>query len=221
MEVIQLVKDSISIEMGFDYYAGIRLESIKGRRTKLIHCIFHHERTPSLILTPSKNVFNCFGCHAHGDIVTLVSMLRGVSQARAAYIICEDFNLLDRPDKELQAVRKKAAGLELERKFKQMEKEVLFFLINFKNTIRTNAKQKIKTPGDLDKFERTYGELLPQLDMFIDCLDSAEETQTETRVSNYYAAQEFIGKRIYPIYKAQQDKSEEQGVGLYGQNRDS
>jgi DNA primase len=29
-------------------------------------CPFHAEDTPSLVVSPSKNLFNCFGCNAAG-----------------------------------------------------------------------------------------------------------------------------------------------------------
>ncbi len=32
-------------------------------------CPFHREKTPSCIITPSKNLFHCFGCGAGGDVL--------------------------------------------------------------------------------------------------------------------------------------------------------
>jgi len=34
-----------------------------------IRCPFHEDETPSLILTPGKNLFHCFGCGAAGTVL--------------------------------------------------------------------------------------------------------------------------------------------------------
>ncbi|MFC0138946.1 CHC2 zinc finger domain-containing protein, partial [Erwinia mallotivora] len=32
-------------------------------------CPFHHEKTPSCVLSPAKNLYHCFGCDAGGSVV--------------------------------------------------------------------------------------------------------------------------------------------------------
>lgn len=43
-------------------------------------CPFHKDTNPSLSLSNEKGVFNCFGCHAKGDIVTFVKMLEDLKK---------------------------------------------------------------------------------------------------------------------------------------------
>jgi hypothetical protein len=38
-------------------------------------CPFHDERTPSFYVYPEKNNFHCFGCGAHGDVISYVMQL--------------------------------------------------------------------------------------------------------------------------------------------------
>lgn len=212
-EMIQLVKSTVSLEEGLDFYLGMNIQAVKaGRATKLIKCPFHEDKTASFAVTVSKNVFHCFSCHRKGDIVTLVSELKNVSQARAAYLIAEDFKLLQKADYKLkQAIKKQTEEIELKREFLQKEREVLYFLMDFRNTIRANTKARIKSLEDLSKFEKVYHQILPFLDMYIDLLSEAEDIPAHSRIKNYHAAQEFVRDKIYPIYKS---KLEKEGVSL-------
>ncbi len=38
----------------------------------VMHCIFHKDKTPSLKITPHKNLYHCFGCGAAGSIIDWV-----------------------------------------------------------------------------------------------------------------------------------------------------
>src|SRR5271170_3643023 len=39
-----------------------------GRNFKAL-CPFHHEKTPSFVVNPDKQIFHCFGCGAGGNVV--------------------------------------------------------------------------------------------------------------------------------------------------------
>ncbi len=41
-------------------------------------CPFHNERTPSFHVVPAKEMFHCFGCGAHGDVVDFIAKMRGI-----------------------------------------------------------------------------------------------------------------------------------------------
>ena len=42
-------------------------------------CPFHDDKTPSLVVTPSKNLFHCFGCGAAGSVIDWVMKIENVS----------------------------------------------------------------------------------------------------------------------------------------------
>ena len=54
-------------------------------------CPFHNEKTPSFSVTPSKQMYYCFGCGATGDVIDFVSRLRGIGSKEAAILLAQDF----------------------------------------------------------------------------------------------------------------------------------
>ena len=58
----------------------INIVDVVGRRVKLKRaganfkglCPFHSEKTPSFMVSESRQYFNCFGCGAKGDVIAFV-----------------------------------------------------------------------------------------------------------------------------------------------------
>ena len=42
-------------------------------------CPFHEEKTPSFSVSPDKEFFYCFGCHAGGDVFQFVQKIENIS----------------------------------------------------------------------------------------------------------------------------------------------
>jgi DNA primase len=83
-------------------------------------CPFHHERTPSFFVSPSRNSFHCFGCAKGGDIFTFVEEIEGVPFSAALKI------LADRAGIAIQSVDPEARSEEL-RIFSVLEEAAKFF----------------------------------------------------------------------------------------------
>ena len=49
-------------------------------------CPLHDERTPSFTVSPSKQLFKCFGCDAGGDVLSLVQSQGGARLSRGARV---------------------------------------------------------------------------------------------------------------------------------------
>lgn len=62
-------------------------------------CPFHHEKTPSFVVSEPKQLFHCKGCAAGGDVFTFVRQIEGVSfpAARKALAERSGITLDDRP----------------------------------------------------------------------------------------------------------------------------
>lgn len=62
-----------------DVARNYKFEVKKGK----IICPFHADSDPSLSLSDDKNVFNCFGCGAKGDVIEFIRRLEEVKYEQA------------------------------------------------------------------------------------------------------------------------------------------
>jgi DNA primase catalytic core len=73
-ETVTLVKSRLGIAEVVGSY--IKLE--KAGANFRARCPFHNERTPSFIVSPTRNSYYCFGCNRGGDIFSFVQEVEGV-----------------------------------------------------------------------------------------------------------------------------------------------
>ena len=64
-----------------------------------INCPFHDDDTPSLIITPKSNLFNCFGCGEAGTVIGWVMKTQDESFRRSMEILRNDLGLITPVDK--------------------------------------------------------------------------------------------------------------------------
>lgn len=56
--------------------------TVRGNRAVGL-CPLHNEKTPSFVAYLDQNRFYCFGCHAHGDQITLYAAYKGITDSEA------------------------------------------------------------------------------------------------------------------------------------------
>ena len=73
--IIDKIKSLIRIEEVIGDFISLK----KRGNSYLAHCPFHNEKTPSFSVSPSKNIYKCFGCDAKGDAIDFLKRLEGMS----------------------------------------------------------------------------------------------------------------------------------------------
>jgi DNA primase catalytic core len=86
-EVIERIKSEVSL-VRLAESQGYAL--VKQGKDFALCCPFHADKTPSCVITPKSNLFNCFGCGAGGSVIDWVMKTQGVSFRHAVELLKND-----------------------------------------------------------------------------------------------------------------------------------
>ncbi len=104
--------------------------NLKRRGSNMIGlCPFHNEKTPSFSVSPSKNIFKCFGCGRGGDSVRFVMEHEGYEYVEAIRYLAEKYGI------KLEETKADAETLQAERERETIYKVLDFALAFFKKQL--------------------------------------------------------------------------------------
>ncbi len=83
-EAIDRIKSEVSLVRLVESQ-GYKL--VKQGKDFALCCPFHDDKTPSCVITPKTNLFNCFGCGAGGSVIDWVMKRQGVSFRHAVELL--------------------------------------------------------------------------------------------------------------------------------------
>jgi DNA primase len=86
-EVIERIKSDVSLVRLAESQGYVL---VKQGKDFALCCPFHSDKTPSCVITPKSNLFNCFGCGAGGSVIDWVMKTQGVSFRHAAELLKND-----------------------------------------------------------------------------------------------------------------------------------
>lgn len=94
MKIADEIRERLTMREVVEFYG------FEVNRGGYINCPFHSENTPSLKIYPGNRGFHCFGCGAHGDVITFVMKYLNLSFAQAVIRLSSDFHLGLTPTRE-------------------------------------------------------------------------------------------------------------------------
>lgn len=185
MNLIREVKERADIVKVAELY-GLKLN----RAYKCI-CPFHKEKTASLSISPSKQIWKCFGCGKGGDVISLVSELLNINALESAKSINKTLGLGLEADKpanyfEVNKYKNKAKA---EKKFKEWENKTFQLLCDYLHLLW--KWQEIKNPEN-----ELYIEALQQLDYINYVIDEIFLNGTNEDKIWFWKYEKKVVKRI-------------------------
>ncbi len=90
MDLFNFIKQNVDILTVIGEYTSLKKT---GSLYWKARCPFHHESTPSFTVSPHKNIYYCFGCHATGDVISFVEKIENLSAFEAAQHLANRYHL--------------------------------------------------------------------------------------------------------------------------------
>lgn len=157
-------------------------------------CPFHTEKTPSFVVSPSKNIFKCFGCGKAGDAVSFVMEIEHIGYVEAIEKLALMYNFqLSYTNKEPKKPTKILETInEFFKKRLLIQKDALLYL-----------KQRGINDASIEKFELGFA---PSIKESLEFINSKHFLHQElinsgiVGIDNGKIYPRFIDRITFPIY---------------------
>jgi len=213
--MIERLKREVSLErLAAD--AGVVLK----RRGKdwVGHCPFHDDKTPSLIVTPAKNLFHCMGCGAAGSPIDWVMRSEKLDFRQAADALVKAHFPLAAPAAGGQPQEPLKKMLDTRSGLKVLLREVIDYYHQTAKAAQTFwdylTKRGLNDEAMVDHFklgyvDRSLSSVLPSPDSKQGI--AAREALRETGITRESGHEHFLSCLVVPIFDENGDVSEVYG----------
>ena len=140
-DIVSLIGEDVRLKRSGSNYWGL--------------CPFHPEKTPSFSVSPSKQIFYCFGCHAGGNAITYMMEYHNYSYVEALKILAGRAGI-SLPEESLTE-EQKAAYAKKERLLEMYKKAAGFYYYRLKAEPEGKAMRYLKGRGLSDETIRRFG----------------------------------------------------------------
>jgi DNA primase len=121
MSISKLTTDKVKERVDIVEVIGDYVPLKKKGQNMWACCPFHGEKTPSFSLSPTKQIYKCFGCGKAGDPIQFVMDIEGIGFQEAIRQLAGKYGI------EVE----EEANLSPEQNLEQSERESLFIAVNF------------------------------------------------------------------------------------------
>lgn len=87
MNIFSFIKDKISTLEIIGQYTTLKRAGMYWKGV----CPFHNEKTGSFTVSPHKEMFYCFGCHAGGDVITFITKVENCTPVEAVQQLADRY----------------------------------------------------------------------------------------------------------------------------------
>lgn len=148
-EFIMSLKSLCNIEDIISGYTSLRRDG----HTSRCLCLFHSEKTPSMVVYNNTQSFYCFGCGAGGDVVSFVMKIQNLDYIESLKFLCNhakiEFPTSDNAYED--KYKNKRMMLEINRE------SAKFFHNNIKMSINSEARKYLQNRNINDNIIIRYG----------------------------------------------------------------
>lgn len=89
MNLFSFIKSKLSIVDVVNEYTNLKRAGVYYKA----NCPFHHEKTASFTVSPGREIFYCFGCHVHGDIISFIARIENCSPLEAVRHLADRYHI--------------------------------------------------------------------------------------------------------------------------------
>ena len=132
---------------------NVRLKRAGSNYTGL--CPFHSEKTPSFSVSPSRQMYYCFGCHAGGNVITFLMEYHNYTFPEALRYLAERAGIT-LPEETLSETQKAAARWRDEQ-LQLMKQAAGFYYYRLKSDAGAAGLSYLKKRGLTDETIRHFG----------------------------------------------------------------
>jgi DNA primase len=173
IDAIMVIKQRLTMRSVVERY-GYDID-----RRGFICCPLHSEKTPSMKIYDGDRGFHCFGCGEHGDVITFVQKVFGLSFQETLRKIDADFALNIYSEHSYEDLRKshfeqKALQAKREREKAEQEKADAEYWEAFDEWKRLDDNRRIYAPKNGEELHPLFIESIQKLEhqkYVLDCLD--------------------------------------------------
>ena len=188
ISVVDVVSDKVILKKSGSVFKGL--------------CPFHHEKTPSFIVSPQKNIFKCFGCGIGGDALSFIMNYEKLSYIEAIEYLAQKYNF----SLETEGSRPKNDSLSII--YKILDESRKFFRLQLKkekNKLSLYLNKRGLTDELIDDFSIGYApDSFDSLYNYLKSMNFSENLMFEAGVitvnKHNKAVDRFINRLIFPIF---------------------
>ncbi len=180
MKEEQKILEKVHIETEIGKYVDLKKRGVN----YLGLCPFHSEKTPSFVVSPTKNIYKCFGCGKSGNIISFIQDFKKVSFDGAVQILSTSYQI--ESEKEPEVLRKSEDYSE-----NSIDSKVF-------NSIRDNFYSNVKSVKELMNFDNIILDFCIQ---HIESLDERIKNNEELKITNVIFFPENTLKQLKQIKK--------------------